>query len=564
MSHRVGASDHRLTAVRTPLVWQAWKQALVRHPDQEFAEFLLRGIQSGFRTGVDVTRTFTSARNNMQSASQHAGVIDDFIAKEVEKGNILGPFPPAIAPKVHINRIGAIPKKHQPGKWRVITDLSFPDGQCVNESITSECCSMQYITVEQVAKRAMQLGKGSLIAKIDIKAAYRLVPVHPEDRIWQGLTWNNQVYVDAMLPFGLCSAPKIFNAIADCLEWYVADKGVDDIFHYLDDFATLGRAGTHECHESLRILKLACEFLGIPLGADKEDGPSPVIVLLGIVIDTIKGELRLPEDKLARLLQVTAEWARRAAHPRANSTRAELESLVGTLCYAAKVIPPGRSFLRRAISLMKKPKKRHHHVRLTKEFKADMLWWKHFASGWNGASVLVTDEAPEVLLTSDASGSWGCGAWQGSQWFQLPWEAHSQALHIAAKELIPILVAAVVWGTNWGGCKVVARCDNMAVVEAINRRYCKDANLMQLLRGLYFIEARRHFHLSASHIPGVHNSLADDLSRDRLPSFLRAKPDATHNPTYIPPPLLQWLLDPKLQWTSPIWMQLFSTFVPME
>ena len=64
----------------------------------------------------------------------------------------------------------------------------------------------------------MQLGKGSLIAKIDIKSAYRLVPVSPLDHHYLGMQWNGQIYVDGMLPFGLRSAPNIFNAIADALD----------------------------------------------------------------------------------------------------------------------------------------------------------------------------------------------------------------------------------------------------------------------------------------------------------------------------------------------------------
>ena len=175
-------------------------------------------------------------------------------------------------------------------------------------------------------------------------------------------------------------------------------------------------------HTCLQSLLRVCESLGIPLAADKQDGPSPVITLLGIIIDTLKGELRLPQDKLERLVQATAEWAGR----KKACLRSELDSLVGTLSYAAKVIPPGRPFLRRAIELLKVARRRHHHIRLSKEFRADMLWWKYFAAQWNGASLVVKEEGDQVLLTSDASGTWGCGTWQGSHWFQLQWDQHAK------------------------------------------------------------------------------------------------------------------------------------------
>ena len=79
------------------------------------------------------------------------------------------------------------------------------------------------------------LGRGALIAKLDVKAAYRLIPVHPEDRPLLGIEWRGAQYVDAMLPFGLCSAPKIFTAVADGLEWILRQRGIRHIDHYLDD-----------------------------------------------------------------------------------------------------------------------------------------------------------------------------------------------------------------------------------------------------------------------------------------------------------------------------------------
>ena len=58
-----------------------------------------------------------------------------------------------------------------------------------------------------------------MLAKIDIAHAYRNVPVHPEDRKLLGMQWQGKVYIDTALPFGLRSAPKIFTAISDALEW---------------------------------------------------------------------------------------------------------------------------------------------------------------------------------------------------------------------------------------------------------------------------------------------------------------------------------------------------------
>ena len=113
-----------------------------------------------------------------------------------------------------------IPKGHGTGKLRrLITDLSFPPGQSVNDGIDPALGTLTYVSVDTVANMAAWLGPGALLAKVDIKFVYRLIPVHPQDRLLQGMVWDGGAYIDPMLPFGLRSAPKIFNAVADALAW---------------------------------------------------------------------------------------------------------------------------------------------------------------------------------------------------------------------------------------------------------------------------------------------------------------------------------------------------------
>ena len=493
----------------------------------------------------------------MQSAREHPQIIDDYLLEESTTGRILGPFSPHTILNIHINRLASYQKKSQVGKWRLITDLSFPEGHSINDAISAELCTLQYISVDQVALAAMQMGQGALLAKTDIKAAYHLIPVHPGDRVWLGMKWNHLIYVDTRLPFGLRSAPKLFNAVADALEWCIYRQGVKYIHHYLDDFVVIGPPGSSKCQEYLHILERECAYLGVPLASEKREGPSPVITFLGIIIDTLQGQLHLPEDKLQRMMQIVSEWL-----PRKVCTRRELESLIGTLQHAAKVIRPGRSFLRRAISLLSIAKRPHHHIRLNHEFKSDLMWWKVFGSHWNGASLLVIPQAtPQAMLTSDASGSWGCGAWSGSDWFQLQWDKLSASKQITIKELVLIVIAAVIWDHSWRGHQVVSRCDNSAVVAIINSRYSREKDLMQLLRCLFFIEAHFEFHIRAIHLPGEHNVQADDLSRNRLSAFLEKVPEANSLPSSVPSSLLQWLLHSHLDWTSPTWTQLFISSV---
>ena len=121
--------------------------------------------------------------------------------------------------------------------------------------------------------------------------------------------------MDAMLPFGLCSAPKIFTAVADGLEWILRQQGIRHIDHYLDDYVTFGPAGSPECAKALELMQQVCRELGVPLAMEKLEGPTTCLTFLGIEVDTMEGVLRLPQDKLSRLREALAKWECRMSSP---------------------------------------------------------------------------------------------------------------------------------------------------------------------------------------------------------------------------------------------------------
>ena len=334
----------------SPLHHTKWQAALETHPDKAFAEYICTGLQFGFRIGFVRPTPLKDASSNMLSAMQHPEPISEYLKKELELGRMQGPFVDRSGFKsIHISRFGVISKGHNTGKWRLITDHSYPPGYSVNDGIDPNICSLRYTIVEDVASACALLGPNATIAKVDTVSAYRLVPVHPNDRPLLGMKWNDQFYIDPMLPFGLRLrlAPKIFNALADALEWRVREDGVRNVFHYLDNFVVLVTPGTLECQSALERLRFRCSDLGIPLAAHKCEGPSTCVTFLGIVIDTATGELRLPLEKLIHHRSLLSEWGGRKA-----CSRRELESLIGYLNHACKVIGPGRSFLRRMIDLL--------------------------------------------------------------------------------------------------------------------------------------------------------------------------------------------------------------------
>ena len=352
-----------------------------------------------------------------------------------------------------------------------------------------------------------------------------------------------------MLPFGLRSAPKIFNAVADALEWCNRHQGVQHIFHYLDNIIVIG-APPLPCvlkhwSPSTNYASPWSFYCGSQIRRTHHMPDLP-----GIEVDTMAGELRLPQDKLTHLQSLLTKWKdRKVCSPR------DLESLVGTLNHACRVVRAGRSFLQRMLDLLH-DSPRHpshsHSIRLNREFRSDLQWWRAFVSGWNGVSFL--SPPPQLLwlqMASDASGSWGCGALPKNKWFQLQWDRCSAHLPVMVNELLPIVLACTVWGPRWAHHQVICVYDNQAVVACLHSRTCRVPHIMKMLHMLAFVEAHLAFSLAPSYIDTKASHLANDLSCDLLSSFLSKVPRADRQATQLPTLLVDLLLDASLDWASP-------------
>ena len=218
-SSGVRALPEGVGAIATPLRWEVWAKELRDLPDREYARYIVEGIRDGFRIGFAYSsRSCSSVSHTMLSAKQHPQPIQDYLAKELEAGRVISPLGrDASGLNIQISRFGVIPKPHQPGEWRLITDLSSPEGASVNDGIDPRLCSVDYASVDDAVGVIVRLGRGTQLAKFDLESAYRLIPVRPEDRLLLGMRWEGATYVDGALPFGLRSAPKLFTAVADTL-----------------------------------------------------------------------------------------------------------------------------------------------------------------------------------------------------------------------------------------------------------------------------------------------------------------------------------------------------------
>ena len=127
-----------------------------------------------------------------------------------------------------------------------------------------------------------------------------------------------------------------------------------------------------------------------------------------------------------------------------------------------------------------------------------------------------------------------------------------------AKELVPIVLGCAVWGPLLVKKDAELKCDNLGLVDAINKGSSKDDMVMHLLRCLWFFTAFFNIGVTATHIWGVNNSSADMLSRNQAERYLLTNPQASRTPTPLPPPLLLIVSPLKSDWTSSLFQKHFK------
>ena len=202
---------------------------------------------------------------------QQPAVIDQYLATEVARQRVEGPYPSSPLCDQQVSPFGVIPKRGQPGKWRLILDLSSPRGASVNDGIPREPYSMHYVSVDDAIRHLITFGPGALMTKFDVEAAYRNIPMHPADRYLLGMRWRDHYFVDLVLPFGLRPAPFLFDTVASAVHWIlVTNYGIQPLLHYLDDFLTVGPLTLHCARSMCRLpsrYSLASIWLSIRLNA---------------------------------------------------------------------------------------------------------------------------------------------------------------------------------------------------------------------------------------------------------------------------------------------------------
>ena len=281
-----------------------------------------------------------------------------------------------------------------------------------------------------------------------------------------------------------------------------------------------------------------CLELGVPIAHEKTEGPVQIITYLGLEIDTVRGQVCIPREKLEKA-RVAIDKALSAQ----KMSLSQVQSLIGLPLFLCKDISPGRAFLRRLINLTCGVKKSHYKIRITREAKQDLEMWIKFLSVFNGVYFFQVQEwvdSDTLQLFTDSAGSIGFGAYFQGKWTQGRWPAWvlQMNLSIAALELFPIYVALKIWGRGFANSRVLFNSDNNATVAILNKKSSPCPIIMKMTRDIVLVCLLFNISIKATYIECRNNCIADYLSRFQMEAFHKVAP--TVNKTEVQLPVNIW------------------------
>lgn len=516
--------------------------------DKVDAELLADGFQNGFTIEYAGPRVAFESPN-LKSAYDHKTQLLEKINKEISLGRLAGPFDSPPFKNLRVSPVGLVPKSD--GGWRMITHLSYPHGTSINDGIDNQFCTVQYTSFDKVTDMIYSLGRSALIAKRDLKSAYRILPIRVQDYPLLGIKIDNKYYVDKFLPMGLSQSAFLFEKFSTFLHWLVTKRaGESSMDHLLDDFLMAGRKESGICEVLVQIFEDVCKELGVPIAIEKSVNPTTIMVFLGLEIDTNEMSVRIPSHKIVELSSLIQIFLNRK-----KVSLRELQSLVGKLNFFGQAIRSSRAFIRRFYDAMTPLKKPYHMLRLSREMKDDLSIWLSFLENFNGVTyipdqVWFTDETLHLFTDSAGGAYMGAACILNKQWCFFPWPPewadHSVLRDLTFLEMVPVVMAIQLWGGFLQNKKIKLFIDNEALVQVLNKQTSKSKRVMQLVRVFVLCCMQHNIIFRAIHIRSECNNVADAISRRQWERFRQAAPEADQDPTALPHSFLLMISNLKL------------------
>ena len=334
---------------------------------------LLDQLRYGFPTGVEDPSKLSVPFTNHASSRSHPHIVEEYINKHIQSGAIFGPFQanPLNEPIVVSPLQVAFSST---GKARVCNDLSY--GHCSVNSLISSAWDeypgytgdLELPRIDALVRAVLERGPGCMIWKTDYSAYYKQLNSDPGDLPHLAFAFDNRVYFESRLPFGLRSsclnAQRVTNAVILIFE----TKSRAFLAGYIDDCVgcSIVAMATYD-YTTFRQLN---RELGLTTTDPKCVAPCFALVWIGLECDTQDMKLRIPEDKRSRLIQFLQQWLEKV-----RASKTELQAILGVLNHAAAAIIVGRAFTSHITDLLSESE---FPITLPTAFYEDVQLWMHF------------------------------------------------------------------------------------------------------------------------------------------------------------------------------------------
>lgn len=527
------------TRALCPFNHQRWSELLVDHVPQDTcysADVLAAGIQFGSLVRYEGDRSDTPHVRNHPEARDRPDETLALILQEVSLGRMLGPFNPSHPPFTHvkISPLNIVAKGAD--KWRLIHDLSSPHGRSVNDGI----CKMptRWQTIDDALQLIVKRGAGCHLVKMDVKAAYRNLTIHPSDWSLFGIMIEQLLFIDTCMPFGSCSSGNIWERYAQAIQWMLQNKyNIPASARWVDDFLFV--LDPRDSSSAVQRIRAAFNELGVPLDMSKEEGPATELVYIGYLLNTEKMTVALAPKAITKVQPLLHEALGHSI------TITQLEKLIGKLEFMSRAVRLGRShmyYLRRELYSAHKKKRAarrpltdsRYYVNLHAGSKDEVRWWQAAIERDTSSSMMCdlpwSDHTQPLHAYSDAS-EWGCGAYCDGEYISEAWTREVMELtgistdhrNMPLCEALAVAVAVNTWRLRFADKHVLFSTDCTAVVEGVNngRSGCAASERLNAVYKLIdSICIEHNIMLRAQHIKGTDNIHADALSRNQADQFL--------------------------------------------
>jgi hypothetical protein len=306
------------------------------------------------------------------------------------------------------------------------------------------------------------------------------------DYCYIAFKWNDMVYFDTSLAFGLRSAAQACQRCTNALKHMVAGRGYS-IVNYVDDLAGV-ECSRDRAISAAHTLDEIIEQSGLNIATNKSIDATQVMVFLGILFDGENMTMSVTADRMLEISKELELWSHRR-----RATKKQIQSLAGKLNFIAKCCKPGRVFKARILGALKGLNRSNHHVYLNDGFRQDIHWWIKFLPHFNSVST-IKSAIPKEEFATDACLVAGAGVCEQDYFiFSFPAALLDIAHSITQREMVTVVIAVKLWCCKWQGRRLLVICDNKATVQIINSGRAHESFLQACTRELVFLQCKFEF-----------------------------------------------------------------------